>query len=58
MNLDQITEMANRAEIEILKSITPEMRNWYLKLPRERRVQIAQEALIKTISTVNYSARG
>jgi len=50
MTAAQIAEMANRAETEILKSLTPEMRNWYLKLPRERRVQIAQDAFENAIN--------
>lgn len=44
MTAQQIADMANRAEVEIMKSMTTEMRNWYLKLPRDRRVQIAIEA--------------
>ena len=44
MNAQQIADMANRAEIEIMKSMTTEMRNWYLRLSRERRVQIAEDA--------------
>lgn len=48
MNAQQIADMANKAEIEILKSISPEMRDWYLKLPRERRVALVEESLMAT----------
>lgn len=44
MTASQIADMANRAEAEILKSMSAEMREWYVNLPRERRVQIAQDA--------------
>ena len=52
MTPETIADMANRAEVEILKSMTSEMRNWYCKLPRERRVQIAQDAFMQAINEV------
>ena len=45
MNAQQIADMANRAETEILKSMDTEMRNWYLRLPRERRVHLVEDAV-------------
>lgn len=36
-----IADMANKAEANILNS---EMRDWYLSLPREQRVEIAMTA--------------
>lgn len=44
MTTQQMADMANRAEKEILNAMTAEMRDWYLSLPRERRVQIAEQA--------------
>lgn len=44
MNAQTLADMANKAEAEILANIGAEMRDWYLALPREVRVQIAVEA--------------
>ena len=52
MTAAQIADMANRAEVEIMKSMTPEMRNWYMRLPRERRVQIAQDAFAAAMTEI------
>jgi hypothetical protein len=52
MTADQIAQMADRAETELLKAMTSEMRNWYLRLPRERRVQIAQNAFVNAINEI------
>jgi len=45
-------DMANAAEAAILSQISSEMRDWYLNLPRETRVEIAMNAAEKTIKNL------
>lgn len=44
MTTQQIADMANKAEAQILASVSAEMRAWYLALPRDVRVQMACDA--------------
>lgn len=39
-----LAEIANKAEAELLATMPAEFRGWYLDLPREVRVEMAQEA--------------
>lgn len=39
-----IADMANAAEAAILSQASAEMRDWYLALPRESRIEIAMNA--------------
>lgn len=51
MTAQQLADMANSAELAILDILSkenPEMRDWYLKLPREERVKIAMNAAKET----------
>lgn len=56
MIAQQLADMANKAEAEILEAMTPAMRDWYLALPRERRVQISQEAFDNAFAALRCAA--
>jgi|GEM_PF-5046923 hypothetical protein len=46
-NAQKIADMANAAEaaiLTILNEENPAMRDWYMALPREKRVEIAMDA--------------
>lgn len=45
---ETLAQIANAAEKELLENMTPEMRTWYLALPRADRVKIAQIAFQET----------
>lgn len=44
MTAQQIADMTNKAEAEMLASVSADMRAWYLALPREIRVELACNA--------------
>lgn len=46
----KIADMANAAEEAILATISKEMRDWYMALPREKRVEIAMNAAAEALA--------
>lgn len=56
MTAEQLASMANKTEAKMLEAMTADMRDWYLGLPRESRVQIAQQAFVNAANALRRVA--